>query len=45
MTKEGLSNAIISLLLWLFSLGESLVFVTLCDVGKPFTAKGLKKEE
>ena len=45
MTEEGLSNAIISSLLWLFSLGESLVFVILCDVGKPFTAKDLKPQE
>ena len=45
VTEEGLSNAILSLHSWLLSLGESFEFVTLCDVGKPFTAKHLKKQK
>ena len=44
-TDEGSSSSSLSLLLWLLSLGESFVFVTLCDVGKPFKAKDLKKQK
>lgn len=43
--EKGSSSALLSSLLWLLSLRESFVFVTLCDVGKPFTAKDLKEQK